>query len=93
MIEDDVVLALYSDNSNLSLDAAAEIVRLRQALRWQDDRDGRIGTHSDNCFTYGRGHYECALQKIAALEKKAMGRRHNDPTEEQWMAALGPCGK
>jgi len=92
MIEDDVVLALYSDNSNLSLDAAAEIVRLRQALRWQDDRDGRIGTHSDNCFTYGRNHYECALHKIAALEKKTMGR-NNEPTEDQWLAALGPCGK
>lgn len=87
MIEDDIVLRLYADKSDLSMDAAAEIVRLKQALRWQDDRDGRIGTHSDNCFTYGYRHYECALRRIRELEKK------REPTEEQWLAALGPCGK
>ena len=87
MIEDDIVLRLYADKGDLAMDAAAEIVRLKQALRWQDDRDGRIGTHSDNCFTYGRNHYECALQRIAALEKM------REPTEAQWEAALGPCGK
>jgi hypothetical protein len=78
----DVVLRLYSQKDDLSMDAAAEIVRLRQALRWQDDRDGRISTHSDNCYTYGYRHYECALRRIKEMEE-----------DRRFINAMGPCGK
>lgn len=47
-----------------------EIDRLKQQIRYQDQRDGRIGTHSPTCYSYGTAHYECALHKIEELESK-----------------------
>ena len=51
-------------------EAMAEIDRLKQQIRYQDQRDGRIGTHSPTCYLFGPAHYECALRKIEELENK-----------------------
>lgn len=64
----EILLRLYSCKSDLAGDAAAEIVRLRQALRWQQDREGRIGTHGPDCWKFGHNHYECALRKIEQIK-------------------------
>lgn len=46
----------------------AECERLNQSLRWEQHRDGRIGTHGPNCHLWGHQHYECLLRKFNALE-------------------------
>jgi hypothetical protein len=51
-------------------DAADEIERLNRALKWEQDRSGRVGTHSPGCWTWGHQHYQCAIQHIAALDKE-----------------------
>jgi hypothetical protein len=47
-----------------------EIERLNKALKWEQDRSGRVGTHSPGCWTWGHQHYQCAIQHIAALDKE-----------------------
>ena len=51
-------------------EAMVEIDRLKQQIRYQDQRDGRIGTHSPICYAFGPHHYECALRKIEELESE-----------------------
>ena len=48
--------------------AAQEIERLSTALRYEENRFGRIGTHGPDCWKWGPGHYECALRHIKGTE-------------------------
>jgi hypothetical protein len=50
-------------------DALTENERLRRELKYQDQREGWIGTHGPDCWSYGPRHYECALRRIKELEK------------------------
>jgi hypothetical protein len=48
----------------------AEIKRLRAALTYEENRFNRVGTHDPNCYTWGPGHYECALREIEQLRQR-----------------------
>jgi len=48
--------------------AIDEIKRLREALRYEENRFNRIGTHSNGCYEWGPRHYECAMREIERLQ-------------------------
>lgn len=48
----------------------AEITRLENALRYEQHRAERIGTHGPGCEMWGPQHYECAVRKLAASEAR-----------------------
>ena len=74
-----------------------EIERLRAALRWQEARDGRIGTHGPDCHAWGPSHYECALRLISTAPTAIMDTRTElslcAPTEADFPALYALQGR
>lgn len=35
-----------------------------------DQNKSRASTHAENCWSWGHGHYECAVRKIKALQEE-----------------------
>jgi hypothetical protein len=60
----------HEDFEKIRLGIESEIDRLKQQIKYQDARDGRIGTHGPGCYAYGQNHYECALRRIEELESE-----------------------
>lgn len=58
------------------VDLTAEIERLNQALTWEQNRSGRIGTHGPGCHTWGDRHYECLLRVNQELLEALRAARH-----------------
>ena len=48
-------------------DALSENERLKSRLKYQDDREGWVGTHGPECWAFGPRHYECALRHINSM--------------------------
>jgi hypothetical protein len=68
---------------------AAEVERLNKALHWEQNRAGRIGTHSHGCHTWGPAHFECLLRVNAELVDACKAALSDDqPYIEKCRAAL-----
>ena len=49
---------------NATAFALAEVATFKKRLKYQDAREGHIGTHGPDCWSWGPKHYECALRHI-----------------------------
>lgn len=46
---------------------AQEIERLNKSLQFEQNYLSRVGTHGPDCYKWGPGHWDCAMQEIAKL--------------------------
>jgi Uri superfamily endonuclease len=68
---DDDAAARHWECDNLLDEAQSEIARLESCLRWEQNWLSRVGTHSDGCWQWGPGHYQCALRHIKECEQNS----------------------
>lgn len=60
----EVILRQLANN----MDLERECLHLEKSLQWEQNRRSRIATHGPDCYKWGPGHYECALDNINNLE-------------------------
>ena len=70
-LQNDDAAARHWNCDNLIEEAQAEIERLRSCLKWEQNWLERVGTHSDGCWQWGPGHYQCAIRHIKDLEQNS----------------------
>jgi hypothetical protein len=57
--------------------------RLNAALRYEQHRAERIGTHGPGCHAWGPQHYECAMREIEKLRAAPPAREWQSLNEEE----------
>lgn len=45
----------------------SEVERLNKALKWEQYRSERVGTHGPDCWRWGHQHYECAMRHFKEI--------------------------
>ena len=58
---------LINEAKALLTSQQAEVDRLNSCIKYEQSREGRIGTHGPDCYKWGQNHYECAMQEIEGL--------------------------
>lgn len=70
-LQNDDAAARHWNCDNLIEEAQEEIERLTACLKWEQNWLSRVGTHSDGCWAWGPGHYQCALRHIKDVEQNS----------------------
>ena len=63
-----------------------EIERLNAALKWEQDRSERVGTHGPGCHLWGHRHYECLLRVHQELLEALQELRYATTDKAEQMA-------
>ena len=69
---------------------AQEIERLNACLQYEQHRTGRQGTHAEDCYKWGPGHWDCAMQEIERLAPVITAAREYDTICAQIYATTEP---
>lgn len=77
-----------SEHSDFAIgdEAADEIERLTAALKWEQHRAERQGTHGEGCANWGPAHYECLTAERDELRRQ-LAEAEQRADDDAWGAA------